>query len=187
MGLIGLIALTLFAAWPGRVSAQAMPKSIIAVIDFQRVARESKAGKDVRTQVDKQHAAFQIEIKAMQAELEKVRKDLTKQQTVLAPEALNQKRKEYQTRAEQMQRGVQVRKRQLDQIFVDGMRQIELALVEVLKELAKERNINMIINAARGQGVVLFADNDIVITEEARSRLDKRLPSLTLIPPEKKK
>ncbi|MDP6388501.1 MAG: OmpH family outer membrane protein [Alphaproteobacteria bacterium] len=164
-----------------------MPKPIIAVIDFQRVARESAAGKNVRIQVDKQHAAFQIEIKAMQAGLEKARKDLTDQQTVLAPEALNQKRKEYQTRAEEMQRTVQVRKRQLDQIFVDGMRQIELALVEVLKELANERKINMIINAARGQGVVLFADNDIVITEEARSRLDKRLPSLTLIPPEKKK
>ncbi len=168
----------------GPASAQQMPAPVIAVIDFQRVARESAAGKIVRALVDKQHAAYQAEIKKVQQELEKTRRELTQQQAVLAPEVFSQKRKEYQSRAEELQRMVQIRKRQLDQMFVQGMRQIELALVEVLKEMAKERKINMILNAARGQGIVLFADNSIVITDEARRRLDKRLPSLTLAPPE---
>src|SRR3546814_3680013 len=57
---------------------------------------------------------------------------------------------------------------------------VEQALVAILKEIAKERGINMIINASRGQGVVLFADNSLVITDVAREKLDKRLPAVPL-------
>src|SRR3546814_11945449 len=97
---------------------------------------------------------------------------------------MKEKREKFQKRAEELQRVVQLRKHQLDEMFSQGMRQVEQALVAILKEIAKERGINMIINASRGQGVVLFADNSLVITDVAREKLDKRLPAVPLTAPE---
>jgi outer membrane protein len=149
----------------------AMPSPVVAVIDFQYVVKESAAGKSVRTQVDERQSAFQAEIKPLQQELEKVRAELGNRID----------------RVNELQRIIQERKRQLDEMFNDGMRQVDLALVDVLKELAEERGINLILNAGRGRGLVLFAENQIVITEEALRRLDARLPKVELTKPEDRK
>jgi Skp family chaperone for outer membrane proteins len=94
------------------------------------------------------------------------------------------KRKAIRERVNELQRIIQERKRELDEMFNKGMRQVDLALVEVLKDLAEERGINLILNAGRGRGLVLFAENQIVITDEALKRLDARLPKVELTKPD---
>ena len=41
---------------------------LIAIVDFQKVTRESKAGISIREQVNKQHAFFQEEINRLQTD-----------------------------------------------------------------------------------------------------------------------
>jgi Skp family chaperone for outer membrane proteins len=154
------------------------------VIDFQHVVKESAAGKSVRSQVDTRQAAFQAEIKPLQQELESIRADLGNRMAGIAEEEYATKRKAIRERVNELQRIIQERKRELDDLFNNGMRQVDLALVEVLKELAEERGINLILNAGRGRGLVLFAENQIVITDEALQRLDARLPKVELTKPE---
>src|SRR3546814_8419139 len=115
-------------------------------MDFELVTSETAAGKKVRAQIDKQYAAYQAEIKKVQDELETARAELAEQQSILPPEMMKEKREKFQKRAEELQRVVQLRKHQLDEMFSQGMRQVEQALVAILKEIAKERGINMIIN-----------------------------------------
>lgn len=165
-------------------SAGAMPTPVVAVIDFQFVVKESAAGKSVRTQIDSRQSAFQSEIRPLQQELEKVRAELGNRIAGIAEEEYATQRKVIRNRVNELQRIIQERKRQLDSMFNDGMRQVDLALVDVLKDLAEERGINLILNAGRGRGLVLFAENQIVITEEALRRLDKRLPKVELTKPE---
>jgi Skp family chaperone for outer membrane proteins len=165
-------------------SVRAMPSPVIAVIDFQHVVKESAAGKSVRTQVDTRQAAFQAEIKPLQQELESIRSDLGNRMAGIAEEEYATKRQAIRERVNELQRIIQERKRELDDLFNNGMRQVDLALVEVLKELAEERGINLILNAGRGRGLVLFAENQIVITDEALERLDARLPKVELTKPE---
>lgn len=164
-------------------AAEKMAAPVVAVIDFQRIARESKAGEAVRNQVGLQHTAFQSEIKQLQADLEVDRADIRQKQEKLSKEEFEELGKRYQGKAEKLQKMVQQRKQQLDQMYVDGMRKVEVELVDVVRKIASERGINLILNAAKGQGIVLYADQSTVITDEARARLDQRLPSLTLIPP----
>lgn len=166
------------------IAAESVPSPVIAVVDFQRIARESSAGKIVRSRVDEQHAAFQDEIKSLQVDLEKIRAILLDQKSTTATSEITEKRKEFEAKSNDLQRLVQLRKRQLDQMYVEGMRRVESELVEVLKEIAADRGVNLILNAARGQGIVLYADNSIIITDEARKRLDRRLPTLVLNPPD---
>jgi outer membrane protein len=165
----------------------AMPSPVVAVIDFQYVVKESAAGKSVRTQVDERQSAFQAEIKPLQQELEKVRAELGNRIAGIGEADYANRRRVIRDRVNELQRIIQERKRQLDEMFNDGMRQVDLALVDVLKELAEERGINLILNAGRGRGLVLFAENQIVITEEALRRLDARLPKVELTKPEDRK
>lgn len=182
----GLIAGSLAQAQdkkPKTPSVTAMPTPVVAVIDFQLVVKESAAGKSVRSQIDARQSEFQAEIRPLQQELEKVRAQLGNRIGGIGETDATQ-RKAIRDRVNELQRIIQERKRQLDEMFNDGMRQVDLALVAVLKELAEERGINLILNAGRGRGLVLFAENQIVITEEALRRLDARLPKVELTKPE---
>lgn len=165
-------------------AVRVMPSPVVAVIDFQHIVKESAAGKSVRNQVDVRQAAFQAEIKPLQQELESIRAELGNRMPGIAEAEYATKRKAIRERVNELQRIIQERKRELDDMFNNGMRQVDLALVEVLKELAEERGINLILNAGRGRGLVLFAENQIVITDEALQRLDARLPKVELTKPE---
>lgn len=180
---------------PSAVSAQqeqppakaTVPAPVIAVIDFQRVVRRSLAGKSVRQQIDARQAVFQDEVKKIQQKLEKARVELSERPANMTDDEFEKKRKDMRKRVADLQSLVQRRKRELDQVFNAGMRQVDLALVEVLKDLAEEQGINLILNAGRGRGLVLFAENRIVVTEEALRRLDERLPRVELTKPESAK
>lgn len=165
------------------VVAPGMSPLVVAVIDFQLVVRESMAGRSVRQQVDKRHAEFQAEIKTIQEELEQARLELSGKPGESSEENYGTKRQEIRDRIAELQSVIQQRKRALDEMFNVGMRQVDLALVEVLKELAEERGINLILNAGRGRGLVLFAENSIVITDEALERLNRSLPKVELTDP----
>lgn len=184
-----------YAAAPAPAHAQksapaesaSVPAPVIAVIDFQRVVRQSTAGKSVRQQIDERQAEFQKEVKKIQQELEKARSELTERPANMTDEEFEKRRRRMRKRVADLQSLVQRRKRDLDQVFNAGMRQVDLALVEVLKKLAEEQGINLILNAGRGRGLVLFAENRIVITDEALRRLDQRLPRVDLTKPDSAK
>jgi Skp family chaperone for outer membrane proteins len=157
-----------------------MPTPVVAVIDFQYVVKESAAGKSVRSQIDARQQQVQAEIKPIQQELESVRAEFSSREPGTADPEFAAKRKAIRERVNQLQGIIQERKRELDDMFNNGMHQVDLALIAVLKELAEERGINLILNAGRGRGLVLFAENQIVITDEALRRLDARLPKVEL-------
>ena len=184
IGLATLIALSLGAARPS-AHAQQIPNAVIAVVDFSRVVRDSLAGRNVRSQTDQKQAGYQAEIQEFQSELEQARQELTRQQTILSPEVFNRNRQAYEQRARELQKTVQARKQELDQQFGQGMRLVEGEVVKILRELAAERGINLVLNATRG-GVVVFAEGALVITDEVVIRLNERLQTVTLPPPAQK-
>tara|TARA_Y100001934_G_C12175025_1_gene688573 strand:+ start:322 stop:921 length:600 start_codon:yes stop_codon:yes gene_type:complete len=157
---------------------------VIAIVDFQQVTRESKAGASIRRQVNKQRAIYHDEIKRLQDELKTERKYLQGMQKEQSPEDFKRRSGEYRRNAENLQTVVTERKRQLDQMYVNGMRQIESELARILEAIAVERGIDVILNSTRGQGVIIFAKPQTLISKEAKSRLDKRVPDISLpIPP----
>lgn len=158
----------------------ALPKAIVGVIDFQRVVKESSAGQSVRAQMDTRRNKLQEEIKSIREELEAARSALSTREPGLSEAEFSAKRQAMRKRVGELQGIVQSRKREMDAMFNYGMGQIDIALIAILKELAEERGINLILNAGRGRGLVLFAEKRIVITDEALRRLNARLPTVEL-------
>jgi len=163
--------------------ARNLPVPRIAVIDFQRAVRQSAAGKSVLRQINKRHAKFQKEIQATTNQLEQARQELTRQQAILAPEVFQQKRRAFQLKAQKYQKDVQQAQRQLDTMFRQGLNKVEVALAKVLRDLATELGANIVIDAGPGRGTVLFTDALLVVTEDAKARLDKVLPDVTVTEP----
>jgi len=179
----------LFAAavvvWlPGPATAAQQPGKapVIAVIDYAKAIHESKAGKSLREQFDKQRAVYEKEIKSAQSKLEEAQQELMQQQAVLSPEAFARKRQEFQQQANDLQRTAQDRKRALDQMRDDGLRQIETVLRDVLSELVKERGYDLVMNAGPNANTIIIASRDLFITAEVMERLNKKLPAVTVKP-----
>jgi outer membrane protein len=175
------ITATLLAGYP--VAAEKNQTPVVAIIDFQKITRDSKAGVSIREQIKNQHANYQIEIQRLQGDLETERESIREKQKKLSPENFDKRSKAYRGKAEKMQNLVDDRKRHLDQMYVNGMRAIESKLVGVIKNIASERGIDLILNAARGQGMVIYANPEVVITKEAQLRLNKLLPEINLVTP----
>lgn len=177
------IAVFLFAEYSA--AAEKMQAPVVAIIDFQKITRDSKAGVVIRKKIADQHAVYQAEIQRMQSELEIERQSIQEEQKKLSRKKFDQLSKLYRGKAGNLQKLVDERKQHLDQMYVNGMRTIESELIGVIKNIASERGIDLIMNAARGQGIVIYANPEIVITEEAQLRLNKRLPEVSLTPPPK--
>jgi len=179
----------LLLAEPTSVRAQTtgssqFPVPVIGVIDFARTVRSSSAGQGIIAQINEQHAAYQKEIQVVTAELEQLRQELARQQTLLNPKVFSERRAKFQDKARRLQQNVQKIKKQLDAIFAMGMQKVEVVLADVLSEISKEKGINIIMNAGRVRGTVLFVDSRIVISKEAMNLLNARLPKVELeLPP----
>ena len=164
-------------------AAERMPAPVVAIIDFQQITRDSKAGAGIREKIAAQHAFYQDEIQRLQSELEIDRKSIQEKQKKISREKFEELSKTYRGKAKNLQKLVDGRKRFLDQMYAHGMRTIESELLDIVKNIALENGIDLILNDTRGQGVVIYANPEIVITGEAQLRLNQQLPEVNLAPP----
>jgi Skp family chaperone for outer membrane proteins len=177
------ITASLFA--PNYVAAGDIKTPVIAIIDFQKITRNSKASATIRKQIADQYANYQSEIQRLQSDLEIERLLIQEKQKKISRKKFDALSKVYRNKAEKMQKLVDDRKQHLDQMYANGMRQVELELTSVIKNIASERGIDLILNKARGNGNVIYANPEIEITKESQLRLNKRLPGLNLAKPDR--
>ncbi len=153
---------------------QATPPAKIAILEFQRIMLESAAAIDIKVQVDQRRLAYQNEITKQEQVLRAAEQELARQATILAPDALAQKRREFEGRFAEVQTGMQARKRELDQAFAYGMKEVQRTLTIIIAVIAKERGFNLVLP----HGQIIFADSSLDITNEVLRRLNAQLPSV---------
>ncbi|KZD07198.1 hypothetical protein AUP43_10350 [Oceanibaculum pacificum] len=154
--------------------------SRIAFIDVQGVLRASEAARTIRDQIEVQRSTYQEEISRQERELRAAEQELAQQRGVLDPEAFQQRRQQFEQRVVEVQRGVQGKKRQLDEAYGQAMEQVRIALVEIVADIAKERKATAILS----KSAIVLAEKGIDISEEALKRLNQRLTSVTVkLPP----
>ncbi|MFB3101910.1 MAG: OmpH family outer membrane protein [Alphaproteobacteria bacterium] len=153
---------------------QATPPAKIAILEFQRIMLESAAAIDIKVQVDQRRLVYQNEITKQEQVLRAAEQELARQATILAPDALAQKRREFEGRVAEVQTGMQARKRELDQAFAYGMNEVQRTLTMIIAALAKERGFNLVLPHAQ----IVFSDSSLNITDDALRRLNAQLPSV---------
>lgn len=170
-GGLGLLLGFLTLAAP---AAQTLPPATAAVIDYQRVMREAKAAQSIRNQVEARRVLYQEEIASEEQRLLEADRELARQRGILAPDAFAERRKTFEEDVARVQRFVQERRQQLDDVSAMALGEVREMVIQVVGELAEERGFNLVLPSA---GVLLFSPQ-IEITDEVLDRLDTTLPDV---------
>ena len=93
---------------------------------------------------------------------------------ILDADAYAEQRKAFEEEVAQIQRQVQERLRQLDDVSAMALAEVREAVIEIVGDLAEVRSFNLVLPSA---GVRLFSPQ-IDITDEVLAALDERLPEV---------
>ncbi|MEK7245746.1 MAG: OmpH family outer membrane protein [Pseudomonadota bacterium] len=151
----------------------------VGVIDIEQIRRDSTAVKDARNQIATFHNVVQAEIQKEENELREANQELARQRTILAPEAFNEERRKFEARLVEVQRKVQERRQELDDIQNDVMRRMNESVAEVVVEIAQEQAFTLILRLDQS----VFAAQPLLITQIVLDRLNKKLPSIKIAEP----
>lgn len=171
-------ALAMAAAAP-TLAQDRLPPAVAAVIDYQRILRDAKAARAIRDQVEARRKLYQEQIAKEEQRLHELDKELARQRSVLTSEAFAEKRRDFEGQVAEVQRMVQERRRQLDQVAAASLNEVRSAMIDIIGELADVRGFNLVLPTS---GVLLFSPK-IDLTEEVLTRLDAKVPNIKV--PEK--
>lgn len=157
-----------------KAQTQPLPPAVVAVVDHQRIMRDSRAAKSIQQQLEVRRKLYLDELAKEEQRLNEVGKELARQRGVLEAQAFAAKRKEYEEAVQALQRTSNERRRQLDEALGAANNEVRKALKEIVDELAEGRGFNLVLPAS---GVLLFSPK-IDITDEVLARLDRKLPSV---------
>jgi len=161
----------------GSTDAATLP---IAVVDVQGIMRAAQAAKAIHDQIETRRAAYQEQVSAEEKRLRAAEQDLAQQRTILAPDAYQQKVRQFQSQVAEVQRQVQMRKRELDETFAKAMNEVRKSLVAVVAEIAEQRGIKLVLFKSQ----IVIAEKSLDVSDETLKRLNERLPTVEVdLPP----
>ena len=176
---VGLILL-LWTAVQTAPRAQELAPPVLAIIDVQKVLRDSTAVSALSRKIEEQKVLHQEELREQERALRDADQELARQRSILSPEAYAKKRGELEQRVATLQREARNRKRGLDKVFTQGMIKVQAELARVAKEIAEERGLDLILSKA----TVVLVKPKFELTQEVVRRLNDRLPDLPAAEPQ---
>lgn len=172
---LGLLAALLAAA--AGIPAQAqdkLPAAVAVVVDYQRILRDAKAARAIREQVEARRQLYQEQIAKEEQRLHEADKELARQRSLLTPEAFADKQQAFERQVAEVQRMVQERRRQLDQVGAVALNEVRTAMVGIIGRMSDAKGFNLVLPTST---VLLFSPR-IDLTQEVLAQLDRELPTV---------
>lgn len=163
-------------AMPLAANSQPLPPATAAVIDYQRIMNDARAAQSIRDQVEGRRQRYQESIASEERRLHEADRELDGQRSILQPEAFAQKSAEFEKDVAAVQRMVQDRRRELDEVSAQAFAVVRNTIIEIVGTLAEDKGFNLVLPSS---GVLLFAPQ-IDLTEEVLLQLDQKLPDVRL-------
>ena len=167
---------------PTLSAAQTAPAkpALIGILDTQKVLNESVAMRGLSKQMDARRSSFQEELRQREDALRSADQELARQRSILSPEAFAEKRSELEQQVASLQRQVQTRRKELDRVYGQAVKQVQGALVSIAQKIASERQLDLVLPKT----AVVLVRNDMEITDEVVKRLNETLTEVTVPSPQ---
>ncbi|GJL50730.1 MAG: hypothetical protein NPIRA01_19570 [Nitrospirales bacterium] len=123
---------------------------MIAVVDFQRILEETRAGKELKESFDRFVKDRQVLLELEQQEIQQMRNDLVNQGSVLSETARREREEKFQRRVRDYQVKEAALSRELQGKQQDLMADFRSNVTEIVAQLAKDREFEVVLE--RGQG-----------------------------------
>ena len=156
--------------------ASRLAPAVVAVIDYQRLLRESDAAASIRAQVETKRQAYEAEVEAERRRLAEADRRLNEARAELPAEEYRARRRAFEADVAAVQRLVQERRRMLDEASNAGFQRIRDTVVQIIDALSGRYRFNLVLPRSE---VLVFAP-EIDLTAEVMAELNERLPRVDI-------
>ena len=150
------------------------PNTSIGVIDLNKILAEADAAIMASKQIEKIATEIEIEIKDSDEAIIKEQELLIESQAIMAPEAFEVKRKEYEKKVQVYNNDRQLLLMKIDELIAGSRNEVLNALKPILEEVSNEKGITIILE----KGSVMLNADKMDISDEVLKRLNKEFPKL---------
>lgn len=147
---------------------------VIGVVDVRKVLTSANAAQGIHKSVEAKRKEFEAELERQKTELQQAEEQLRRQQTILAPDAMQQKRADLERQVSEVRRQTQQRRELLTQVFNDAMRRLRVEVQKSVGAVMQARGVTL----ALPRSAVLIFDEQLNITEEVIEHLNGRIPEV---------
>ena len=155
-------------------SADNFPHTSIGVLDLNRVLLDAKAAKNAAEEIDKIAKEIEKELINSDENMINEQNKLIEAQSIMAPEAFELKRKEYEEKVQNYNIERQNKLVSVDRLVENSRNEILDKLKPILEEMSEAKGITVILE----KGTVLLNAETMDITDEVIKALNKELPKI---------
>ena len=150
------------------------PNTSIGVIDINKILADANAAVKAAEEIEEIAIEIENEIKLSDEEIIKEQNLLVESQSIMAPEAFEAKRSEYESKIQTYNSERQSKLMKIDELIAISRNDILNAIKPILEEISNEKGITIIWEKT---SIMLNAEK-MDITNEALKRLNKSLPNI---------
>ena len=154
--------------------ADNFPNTSIGVLDLNKVLLDAKAAKKAAEEIDKIAKSIEKELILSDEEIIKEQNKLIEAQSIMAPEAFELKRREYEEKVQNYNIERQNKLISVDKLVESSRNEILDKLKPILEEISEDKGITVILE----KGTVLLNAETMDITDEVIKTLNKELPKI---------
>ncbi len=170
-----LMAFGLLIGLSGQVIAQQeLGQAKFMIVDFQRVQNESLVGQDYASQLNSARLSIETKEGDLVEELLADKDELDKQKNIIAQEALQQRARELDQKAQQAEALVKQLRRDLNVAARQATLEIQRVLKPIVVQLMTEKSATIVIDKA----VVYHSTGPLDATSEIIDRLNSQITTL---------
>jgi Skp family chaperone for outer membrane proteins len=148
----------------------------VAIIEMVRILDEASALRSIRSQGEAQRQAYVEDTQREGERLRGMQQELIRQETLLAPEALEQRRRAFNAEVAAAEQQSQARNRLLQRAVQEGEIRFRRALDTVVAEAAKRQDFELVLPVRES----LFAVAEFNLTDLVLDRLNEAFPEIVL-------
>ncbi len=153
------------------VSANAEVK--IGVVDVQKVVLNTSAGKKMKKDIESEIEKKKKDIKKKEDDFKKRVEEFEKKRQVLSDKVREEQQMELQMDMRKFQEEVQKSQMAIQQKEVEGLKPLVEKIQKVIAEIAKDKDLSVVLEKSDRGGGVVWAKGELDITDEVTKRADK--------------
>lgn len=181
--ILGLASFKIWKAFPHHSSRHAIPEVRIATVNLPHIRNEASAFVAFRELIERQYKLFHNEIIEQETHLRQRYASIKEKEInekALAKD-LKHEKDMLDTEVSNLEKTIRQRKEKLAQNFETINHEIEAKLQDIIQKTALERHLNLVFNASNvGDSAVIFGGDELDISHEIISKLNKELPTVHL-------
>lgn len=158
--LIGVLAVFAFGLYTPAFSADVAK---IGVINFDKILRESSAGKLTQQQLRDKGQELQGDLKKGKDELEELSKSFERESLVLSPEKKREKERDFRIRVNDLKKLQEDYAKELKQMEITLVNQIQKDIFEICEKIGKDEGYLMILE--RKTAGIIYVPDPVDITD----------------------